>query len=233
MSHPLNEHRAHRHEKARINHILKGYASGGGVHSDEAEDAKLIRKEVKASALKHGEHHSHGGKAHHRADKPHRASGGRVKHKNKGTVVNINVGGQGEHPPMPMPPPPPAAAAPPPPPPAPPPRPPMMPPGGPPGMPPGMPPRAMGGRAYASGGGIKSGPTWEEGIKAGTHPHNIPGKNDGKDIGRGKQITYKTGGAIEAPRTGVLTPHLPAGSGGGTARMIKEKRAAKGYKKAV
>ena len=54
MAHPIgNEHRSHRHEKERVKHLCRGgYATGGAVHSDEAEDRKLLRKEVKADALK-------------------------------------------------------------------------------------------------------------------------------------------------------------------------------------
>lgn len=37
---------------ARAQRIAKGYASGGAVHSDVAEDRKLIHQEVKPSALK-------------------------------------------------------------------------------------------------------------------------------------------------------------------------------------
>lgn len=37
---------------SRAKRIAKGYASGGSVHSDVAEDKKLIRQEVKSSALK-------------------------------------------------------------------------------------------------------------------------------------------------------------------------------------
>ena len=47
MAHPHNEHRQHKVERRRVEHITKGYASGGGVHADEAEDKKLIRKTVK------------------------------------------------------------------------------------------------------------------------------------------------------------------------------------------
>jgi len=226
MSHPYHEHRAHKHEKARVSHIVKGYASGGGVHhSDEKEDEALIRKEVKPAALKH-----EGGKAHHRADRPHRASGGRVK--SKGTVVNINVApsGDGAHP-MPVPVPAPAG---------PPPGPPGMPPPGAGGPPPGLPPRPPmpggGGPPMpmrARGGGIKSGPAWHEGLRNGTQVQHTDGKMDGKDIGRGKPITYATGGPVEHPKHGGMGPKLPGGGGGGKARLAKEHRAEKNYKKAV
>ena len=93
--------------------------------------------------------------------------------------------------------------------------------------PPGMPPRRSGGRAYASGGAVKDGPAWKEGLRSGTQVQHSPGKMDGKDIGRGKPITYKTGGKVEAPQ-GVSAPHLPGGSGGGEARLAKERMAKRG-----
>ena len=196
MAHPMNEHRQHHVEKKRAKHMVMGYASGGAV------------------APKH------------RMDR--RARGGRTRHGGK-TVVNVIAGGghpgmgAGGPPMMPppgaMPPRPPMAAPPP-----------GMPPGGmPPGaMPPGagmppMGPRRTGGRAYASGGAVKSGPAWEEGIRNGSHPHNTPGKNDGKDIGRKQVVTYKTGGAVEASNKVEPATKLPGGSGGARARLAKEK----------
>jgi len=159
-----------------------------------------------------------------------RAKGGRV-HKGKGhTSVNVIVAPQGGHAGLgPMP----GAAVPP----VPPPRalaPPMPPPGGAPGGPPGMPPpmpHHSGGAAYASGGAVKSGPTWKEGLRNGTQVQHRDGKDDGKDIGRGKVITYKTGGAVfsNGKPGAQMAPHLPSGSGGGEARLFKERRAAKNY----
>ena len=219
MSHPHHEHRAHKHEKARVAHITKGYASGGAVdHDDEAEDRALIRKEVKSSALKREGHHAHGGAAHRRADRPHRAKGGRVKGKNKGTVVNINVAPQSQ-PPQHVPVPVPVHGGPPPgmPPGAPPmaPHPPMMPPGagGPPGMPPGMPMRARGGR-------IKSGPAYLEGIRNGTKVQHTDGKNDGKDIGRKKPVTYSTGGAADLDTAGTSEQQRNASNNAYKAREV-------------
>jgi hypothetical protein len=96
-------------------------------------------------------------------------------------------------------------------------------------MPPGMPPRRMGGRAYASGGKVGNGPAWSEGLKAGTPvQHNESGKNDQGDVSRGKPVTYKTGGpVISRPGKVDMAPKLGGGSGGGTARLAKEKRAKK------
>ena len=61
-----------------------------------------------------------------------------------------------------------------------------------PGGVPGLGPRRNGGRAtYARGGSVKSGPAYEEGLRAGTQVQHSPGKNDLKDIGRGKPITLR------------------------------------------
>ena len=275
MAHPHNEHRQHKVERRRVEHITKGYASGGGVHADEAEDKKLIRKTVKSSAMK-----AEGKAPKHRMDK--RARGGRTKH--KGTTVNVIVphaegGAMPMHPAMAGPPPMAAAPA------APPPMAlrPMMPPGGPPmggpgPMPPGMPIRRSGGRAYASGGGVKDGLAWEEGLKAGTQVQHADGKSDGKDVGRGRVVTFWAGGKVKrksggkvgqtSGTAGASTPYhesvprvkpleagidkprrakgggvevpagaypatkLGGGSGGGEARLEKEKRARRDYKAA-
>lgn len=88
--------------------------------------------------------------------------------------------------------------------------------------PPGM--RSTGGRAYAKGGRVKSGPAWEEGKREGTKVSHSPGKNDLKDIGRGKPITYASGGPVEAPKNG-MGPKLGGGGRGGLARLQKAARA--------
>lgn len=276
MGHPHAEHRQHKVERRRVAHITKGYAHGGAVHGDEAADVKLIKAKVKKSALK-----MDGGKPKHRAD--HRARGGRTKHKGKGTTVNIINSPQhpgGAMPPM-MPPP---GALPPRPPMAPPP---MMPPAGaapPPPMPGAgpMPPRPMmpppGMPMRARGGRIKDGPAWNTGLKAGTQVQHADGKSDGKDIGRGRVVMFKTGGGviktfragggvgqtpgtagpgapykptykrtkepltpdvaraaggkIESPRGVEAASRLPGGAGGGEARLAKEHRAERKYKRA-
>ena len=225
MAHPHHEHRAHRVEKRRVHHITKGYASGGAVHhSDEAEDEALIRKEVKPSALKH--HHAHGGKAHHRADRPHRAKGGRVKHKGA-TTVNINVAPQTGQAPHAMPVPVPAPGGP--------------PPGGPPGMPPGagaappmrppMPPPGAGGPPMpmrATGGAVEAdrassrashgkpqpGPAWHEGRRNGTQVQHTGNKGDGANIGRGKPVTYAKGGGIHPANASMAPRDTPSGLAG-------------------
>lgn len=246
MAHPVgNHHRAHHHEKDRVHHLVGGhvepkhYARGGTVHDDEAEDRALIRKEVKSEALKHEGKH-----AKHRADKVvRRAKGGHVKgkgHKGGKTNVNVIVAPGGNKPPMPMPGAgmaPPMAAAPPPMPP----KPPMMPPPPTAGMGPppaaglgGMPPRSHGGRAYKKGGAVSSSEKGYgkksladskgvTGIGHRTPIQHSGNKSDTQNIGRGKPITYATGGAIEANGHAgkQMAPHLPAGSGGGKARIAK------------
>lgn len=246
MAHPFNEHRNHKVQKDRVSHIAgcsggepKHYARGGSVHDDEAEDKALIRKEVKSEALK-----SEGKKAKHRGDKvARRAKGGHVKgHKSGKTNVNVIVapGGGGAKPPMPMPgamPPPPAGAAPPMPP-----KPPMMPPPPGPGMgqPPaaglgGIPPRSQGGRAYKKGGAVnssekgygaksladKKGVT---GIGDRTPIQHSGNKSDTQNIGRGKPVTYATGGAIysDGAKGKQMGPKIGYGNNG-LGRMKKAK----------
>jgi hypothetical protein len=282
MAHPFAEHRQHKVERSRVAKMTKGYASGGAVQ------AVAPTKRAKGGAVKKTAMRMTGGAVKHRADK--RARGGKVKH--KGTTVNIINSPQhpgGTPPLMPppgglagvgMPPRPPMGAPPMPPPGA------MPPPGGPPGMPPGgampprpgmMPPPPMPMRAR--GGRIKDGPAWKGGLNAGTQPQHSDGKSDGKNIGRGKVITFKTGGGvvksfraygggvgqtpgtagpgspytpttkrtkeplapdvkramggkIEAPKGVAPDTKLPGGAGGGEARLTKERRAAKEYKRA-
>lgn len=247
--HPHHEHRQHKVERSRAKEMTRGYASGGRIpephHPDEKADVGLVKKMVKKTSLK-----VDGAKPKHRADRMQRAKGGRTN--KKGTNVTVVVAPQGQGGgarPMPVPMPPPGAAAPPMA--APPPRPPMPPPGPgmmPPGaMPPGMPPRRHGGRTYATGGAVKDGPTWKEGVRNGTQVTHRPGKNDLADIGRGKPITYATGGQVSGrklvsfyasggpveARQGIEPDtRLPGGSGGGEARLVKEKRARKDYKAA-
>jgi len=110
-----------------------------------------------------------------------RASGGRIK---KPSVdININVGGGGGPPAIPLPPLPPSGLTPPPPPP-------MSGPGGPP--PSGPPPMPMRAR-----GGAVPGPGWTTSEKWRTPVQHSDGKNDGKDLGRGKPITYAKGGVAK------------------------------------
>jgi hypothetical protein len=147
MAHPFAGHRQNAVEHKRVSHITKGYASGGSVHSDEAEDKAMVKRMVKKTALR-----ATGGKVVARADRPQRASGGRVKNKPVNVIVNVAPSkdeGVAGAPPIPPGPPPM------------PPGPPMPPPPGAGGPPPGMPPmpppgvRSSGGRAYKSGGRVK------------------------------------------------------------------------------
>lgn len=180
--HPFNAHRSHQHERDRVSKIAgqsskpKCYARGGSVHGDEAEDRDLIRKEVKASALK-----SDGKAPKQRADKPaRRANGGKVKGKSGKTTVNVIVAPSGgDKPPMA---PPMAGMGPPPAMPPMPPKPPMAgppAPGGPPMAPPpglgGMPPpRAKGGRVHADMERRHKG----EKIETGSHGKHAKGAMD-------------------------------------------------------
>lgn len=238
MAHPYEAHRdKHTHE--RVAHITRGYASGGAVrgtgHSDEAADRRLVKKMLAEHERKEMEVE---GKLRHRMDRaPRRARGGKVKKHGK-VNVNVVVAPQQHGAPSPglapMAGPPPAAV-------------PMRPPmAGPPGMPPGGPPmpppgiRRNGGRAYGKGGAVKPGPAWNEGLKSGTQVQHSPNKSDGKDIGRGRVVTFwaggsvkrKTGGKVESPQGVAPATRLPGGSGGGEARLAKERRAARDYARA-
>ena len=232
MAHPHHAHRAHKVEKSRVHHIAKGYATGGAVAP--SSDTGTKAKRANGGAVKRAGFNSGGAVAKHRADK--RARGGRTKH--KGTTINIVNAGHPSSPPMPGPmAAPPALAARPPMPAAPPPMPGAPPPGA-------MPIRSKGGRAYAKGGVVKgaakSGPTWEEGVRNGTQPKDSPGKNDRKDMFRGKVVTFKTGGGvvktfrayggrIESPQGVDKATKLPGGGGGAEARLAKERRAKRDY----
>lgn len=197
-------------------------ATGGSVSSEKMRTPH-VGKSTRSAASAEGKKEEHD---HESIRLLERAKGGRTNKKGGKTVVNVIAGGHpgmgGAAPMMP----PPAAAAPPVAPPAMPPRP-MLPPGGPMAAPaPGMPPRKSGGRAYKHGGKVLHG-TWEEGRRAGTQVTHAPNKKDGKDIGRGRAVTYKTGGAVEHPRHGGHAPRLPGGSGGGEGRLHKAHRGIK------
>jgi hypothetical protein len=211
--HPFAHHRQHAVEKRRASHITKGYASGGGVHSDEAQDRKLFHK-----MMKDHDHHAEGKKAKHRRDKVARAKGGRVgNRKGKGsTHVNVIVGHQTPTPPgMPAAP---AMAMPPP---AMPPGPPPGPPpglGGGPGLPPGLPPGAGAGPPMrARGGPIESPKNMKPYAKGGKtcRARGGPISSDGPDA---KPLTAKQlragrarGGPIEAPNREHMTYRAKGG----------------------
>lgn len=219
MAHPYASHRQDKVAKSRVAHITRGYASGGAVKAGDAKGSASAKK-AKAAIV------DDGAKAAKKADRPARAKGGRVKHKNKGTNVNVIVGAQ--HPPAP----PMGAPGLGPMPPAMPPHPPVMPPPGaagpmPPTSPPiaALPPHAAGGRAFAKGGRVKGTKVYEEGVANGTPVQHDPGKNDKKDMNRGKPVTYKTGGAVEANYSVSPATKLPGGAGGGEGRLAKAKAA--------
>ena len=231
MSHPMNHARAHKIEKSRVSHLTKGYAHGGAVKA-----ATIGKKALSLHKEEHEALHADGEHAKHRMDRPKRAKGGRVGKKkgNAKTIVNVITGGHpagGAVPPMPAPPmgiagpppgamPPPMAA-----------KPPMpMPPPGAGGPPPGMPMRAR-------GGAVKS-----VGMHVGTKVQHSDGKDDGKDLHRGKPVTFKSGGRVrsfyarggkvESPDGVAAATKMPGGGGGGEGRLFKEHRAERKYHKA-
>ncbi len=207
MAHPFQSHREDKIMGSRVAHIAKGHANGGAVSPAKAVHAheKHMHKGEKETKLATG-----GAVAKPRLDRY--ARGGKVKPKGT-TNVNVIITSpqSAEKPPADLPlvgagmlpPTPPVAAASPPPP---------MPPGAPPMLPPGMPMRARGGR-------ISDGPAWKEGLKNGTKVQHTDGKNDGDDIYRGRQITYKRGGAVEA--SNAKGPKMPGGAYGGEGRLAK------------
>jgi hypothetical protein len=225
LAHPYHEHRQTKKEHSRVGHITKAYAKGGAVKSE-----KTIGK--KSLALHKEEHEAldaEGQIAKHRMDRPKRARGGKVKGKhNARTIVNVITGHPGGGAaPQPMPAGiAPAAMAPPPA------GPPMMakPPMPGPGMPlPGMPMRKR-------GGAVKS-----IGMHVGTPVQHTDGKDDGKDIGRGRVVTFwaggkvkklgqtptrARGGRVESPDGVAPATRLPGGGGGGEARLAKAHREA-------
>lgn len=94
--------------------------------------------------------------------------------------------------------------------------------------------------ARASGGRVKDGPAWNEGLRNGTQVQHSDGKSDGKNVGRGRVVTFyaggavkrATGGKVESPQGVAPATKLPGGGGGGEARLAKAHRAARDYKKA-
>lgn len=158
MSHPYQSHREKHPGKSRV-HKLYGYARGGKVKSDAAEDAAMIKKAIgdhdrQLHGGKHTDLANIGPKGKGRMDKY--ARGGKVKKAGK-TTININIASKE---PNNVPPPLPPMAGPPPGPPMPP-KPPMGPPPGGPPMGSGLPP----GLGMKRGGGVKSGISSSENLK--------------------------------------------------------------------
>lgn len=183
--------------------------------------------------------------------KPERAHGGKVGKKHKSNVVVNVMNGHGGPQPVPVPMPPPVGAAPPMPPPGPPPGAGLgaPAPGGPPMPPPGMPPRKSGGRLTsdghtakpmrAKGGGVKSGPAWEEGKRLGTHVSHVPAKEpDIENMNRKRVVTFNAGGKavsfraaggpVESNYKVAPATKLSGGAGGGIGR--REKAAKYGHR---
>jgi hypothetical protein len=236
MAHPFHEHRQTKKEHSRVHHITKGYAHGGAVKAGAIGKEALTLHKKEHAAI-----HAEGHESKHRMDRPKRAKGGRVGKKsgNSRTIVNVITGGHpaaGAVPPGPptaLPPPmgvapggPPMGA-----------RPPMpMPPpgaGGPPGAPP-MPMRAKGGRVN------QGSPVFEEGKRAGTKVQHSDGHaTANKNLGRGRVVTFKCGGAVksfrayggrvESPQGVAKATKLPGGGGGGEARLVKAHHAGREY----
>lgn len=239
--HPYKAHRADKVEKSRVSHIAghKHRASGGrATHKDEKADRKLIGEMI--------HEHAEGKKAKHRRDKPMRAHGGKVGKKHKSNVVVNVMNGHGGPQPVPVPMPPPVGAAPPMAPPGPPPGAGLgaPAPGGPPMPPPGMPPRKSGGQLTsdghtakpmrAKGGGVKSGPAWEEGKRLGTKVSHVPAKEpDIENMNRKRVVTFNAGGKavsfrarggpVESNYKVAPATKLSGGAGGGIGRREKAK----------
>lgn len=228
MAHPYAAHRQSKVERERVRPITKNCrASGGRVGCEEADERKRGGKVEKRV------HEPEGKMAKRRADRVMRAKGGKVgKVGKKHSTVNVIVNGGGKEP-MPIPMPSPAMAGPPP-------GPPVAGLGGPPaGMPPGglggmppMPPRARGGK-------VKSGPAWEEGIKAGTQVSHRAGKattNTPENLDRGRQVTFASGGKVKSffanGKPGKeMGPKNPGGVATGETRIAQASRAKRGYAK--
>jgi len=236
MAHPFADRRQDKVEHERVGKITRGYARGGAVHDDSAQD----RKEIAAAVHKH-EQHMHkgqketklkaGGKvAKQRLDRY--ARGGKVK---KSPKTNVNVIVAAGHPPQqgglgaPVPMPPPAGPAPGAAPPPMPPRPMMPPPGA--GPMPGsgampMPPRRNGGRTFAKGGRVKKaggGATGKAGADQSLEPYTQEGMsreqrdrlNDTMNsMGQGRRRggrAYARGGKVfeEGRHNGTQVSHGP------------------------
>lgn len=195
MAHPYKQFRQNKVQNARVGALTKSY-------DDTAVE---------------------GAYAANRADRPMRASGGKVSKKGGTTVVNVITGGQQQPAPPPMPMPPPG------PPPAPP---------GPPGLPPGAmpPPGAMGPGGpmggppgppmRARGGGVKA-----IGMNVGTKVQHDPGKKpaDHRTVtfkAAGGQVSFRASGGGVVGKGGTVKTadkksKLPGGAGGGEGRLAK------------
>ena len=208
MSHPFQAHRQNAKERSRVSHITRGYAAGGGVHSDEPQDKAMIKNMVKKTALKLA-----GGAVSSRADRPNRARGGKVGGK-RGNVVNVIIAPQEPKlaappgvnagvppPPMPMPM-----------------RPPVLPPSSSGGMappgggvaapPPGVLPRARGGAVKHAGGGKVVKPNFPNDIKS-TFIDKPPQPIPQEDKDKLKELSRAFGGRATAADAGIGKGRTP------------------------
>ena len=96
-----------------------------------------------------------------------------------------------------------------------------------------MPPRAR-------GGGVKSGPAWEEGKKSGTqvqHSDGLGHTNTAANLERGRPVTFMSGGRVRSFYAGGKVgkmgggPDLPGGAVTGETRIAQAGRAKRGYAK--
>jgi hypothetical protein len=88
----------------------------------------------------------------------------------------------------------------------------------------------------AKGGGVKSGPAWNEGVRSGTQPQHVPAKEpDIENMYRPRPVTFKSGGKVKSfmarAKGGPVESNyrvdsatrLPGGGGGAAARLEKIK----------
>lgn len=229
--HPFHEHRQNSVERSRVAKMTKGYASGGAVTcDDDGDEAMPAAKRKRGGAMM-----AEGKKAKHRRDRMPRAKGGRANKGKGATHVNVIIGGQKDNaPPVPIP----------------------VPAGGPPMPPPGLagmaphptigsPPPGAGAVPMLprkKGGRVKSGPAYDEGKRNGTQVSHVPAKEpDIKNLGRGKPITFKSGGkvksfyakggAVESSQEVSPASKLPGGVAGGEARLAQSARARSKFSK--
>jgi hypothetical protein len=89
-------------------------------------------------------------------------------------------------------------------------------------------------KGRARGGGVKSGPAWDEGRRNGTQvSHDVAKEPDIKNMNRKRVVTFNTGGgvvafkarggAVEASQKVVKGVTGVGGGGGGVARRMKAK----------
>jgi len=231
VSHPYAGIRQGKVEKSRVHKIAHRAAGGRIEHPNDVKG--VLSKQKSISAPTKEVNGDTAPKAKQRADRPGRKRGGRAPKGGK-TVVNVITGGA-QPPAAPLPPGPP----------------PGMPPMGPQGLaakppmmpPPGAPPGGMGPGSVPMmrkrGGRVNDGTkVFNKSMKeAGERPiKHIKGKNDLKDMNRGRVVTFKTGGGVavkfrakggrvEAPQGVAAATKLPGGAGGGEGRLAKARRA--------